>query len=159
MLQNARKFGITIDRAPKHLNSSLIFLACESDFNEKILELLNGKNYQVSSTTADVNEPEQNDEIIDDSDEVDKFFADIPLDVFNFDLVSWQYLSSRQIDFYLEKAVEAFNKINPNITTQLYLEKDSYENRMIRTLYLSYRRKNNPTVLIDAGKDLFNFLI
>ncbi|KAG5677267.1 hypothetical protein PVAND_007038 [Polypedilum vanderplanki] len=148
MLKHEHNLGLIIDRPVRRMNSNMIFRAphCKDDLVEELLQLYNVNNYQSEPVVK-----HDKRRMLFDFTEADYDQFMVNLNDFDFNIIRERYLTSYEIDMYIDYVAKMIEKINPNIKVQVKIEGKSYEKRPIKSLTLQYGNKNNPIVYIDAG--------
>jgi murein tripeptide amidase MpaA len=141
---------VKIDRPARRLNETIFFRSpvCKE---EEIMELMvkfNIESFSILPPPTSI--PSMRRSLLTAVDKIDQNFL-LPVEQFDFDVISRRYLSCLEIDAYLSKVAEFVNKKNPNIEVSVKDEGVTFEKRPIKSIKIAYRGKSNPIVVIDAG--------
>lgn len=139
LLNRAGELKVKIDQPARHLNSTTIFrvpLCTENQLKDLLkkhgLENCKSKSVEASRRSLGNNKKTTPTDV-----DINESFK--------------SYLSSDEINIYLDKVAADIKEHSPNIDVTILEEATTYENRSIKSITIGYHGKSNPIVVIDAG--------
>lgn len=149
LMERAVDLEINLIRPARRMNDDIVFQVseCKQKGVDDLLNKNQVKGFKVTSVSSTVSRRSLQSVEDEKEDEVFK----LPVEKFDFDIITRRYLWSKEINLYLDKVAELITKKNPNIEVKINDEGYNFQKRPIKSISIAYKGKTNPIVVVDAG--------